>query len=90
MTMKLSGKEIQDKFCEININALWVRGRGMIFMTACYGTDCAVSGHYKLYSRETSADILKQIISARSDGDTDSIEFWLHDREIPGRYYDVR
>ena len=64
---KMSGKELQGAFEEIGINALWIKGRGMIFMTSYYGVDTAVQGDYRLYTRQTAADALRIIESTTSE-----------------------
>lgn len=53
-----TGKEIQAALVEKGINALWIKGRGMVIMSNHYGTDVAVSGKYRLISLATCKEIL--------------------------------
>ena len=41
------GKKLQDKLVSAGYNALYIRHFGVILMSACYGTDCAVTGKYR-------------------------------------------
>ena len=53
-----TGKEIQAEMVEKGINALWIKGRGMVIMSSYYGTDVAVSGKYRILSKATCFEIL--------------------------------
>ena len=82
----MNGKELQDKFVEININALWVKGIGMIFMSSYYGCNVAVQGTYNVFSLETSKNILESFSKSREEGDEDPFECWLHGKETNRKY----
>ncbi len=86
---KITGKEIQDRFCKIGINALWIKNIGMIFMPNSYGTDTAVTGKYHVFSLSSCAELLPQISEARAAGDDDPLQLWLHGRET-NRTYKIR
>jgi hypothetical protein len=53
-----TGKQIEADLCKAGINALWIKGRGMIIMSAYYGVDCAVQGKYKIVDRETAESLI--------------------------------
>ncbi len=53
-----TGKQIEAELCRAGINALWIKGRGMIVMSAFYGTDCAVQGKYKIIALETAESLI--------------------------------
>ena len=52
-----TGKQIENDLCAAAINALWIKGRGMIIMSAYYGV-CAVQGKYKIVDRETAESLI--------------------------------
>ena len=91
---KMTGAELQQEYEEQGINALWIKGRGMIYMTSYYGVDIAVSGTYPLYSREVAARALARVMKDLAAGDTNAtqlrnVERWLCGHES-GRKYTVR
>ena len=91
---KMTGAELQAEYEGIGVNALWIKGRGMIFMTSYYGVNTAVSGAYPLYTRDVAASALKGIMEELAAGDSDAtlfrnVESWLYGLES-GRKYTVR
>ena len=71
---KMTGPELAAEYEELGINARWIKGRGMIYMSAYYGM-CAVQGDYRLYSRQTAADALGMIERMIREGMTPA-EVW--------------
>jgi hypothetical protein len=67
--MKRNGKELMQQFVAKGVNAMWVRGRGMIFMSGFYGTDVAVCGTYPVYGAEVCEKFLRDL--ADWEGSTD-------------------
>ena len=67
---KFTGKEIQDQFCKIGINALWIKNLGMIFMPNSYGTDIAAAEPDRKFvnaiASAACAKLLPQISEARA------------------------
>ena len=53
-----TGKQIEADLCKAAINALWIKRRGMIVMSAFYGVDCAVQGKYKIVDRATAESLI--------------------------------
>ena len=53
-----TGKQIESDLCKAGINALWIKGRGMIVMDAYYGVDCAVQGKHKIIAKETAESLI--------------------------------
>ena len=78
-----TGKQLEKELVAVGINALWIKGRGMIIMSAYYGTDCAVQGTYDVYSLEVS----KRLLSAMKDKTCDLIAGeWLQGEPTRGTY----
>ena len=75
---KFTGKEIQDQFCKIGINALWIKNLGMIFMPNSYGTDTAAAESdtkcVNAIASAACAKLLPQISEARATGDDDPLQ----------------
>ena len=83
--MKKTGKQIAADLEAAGINALWVPKKGMIFMSAYYGTDCVVQGTYDVYSRDTA----EMILAAKTTDADFRLDEYLQGRET-GRKYRVR
>jgi hypothetical protein len=82
--MKKTGKQLQDALCKQGINALWIGGKGMIFMSSYYGVNTSVSGNYRLYSRAVAEKVNEE---AKHEGF--ELETALHMEEIPGKYHKI-
>ena len=59
-----TGRLLEKELIEKGFNALWIANRGMIIMPNTYGTDCCVSGKYRLLSKKVCADIIAGTESA--------------------------
>lgn len=86
-----TGKQLESALVENGANALWIKGRGLIIMSAYYGTDVAVQGNYPVYTMAQGLEYFKELRNTTTtNNDPEAWERTCLDGFAPRQYYRVR